>query len=81
LGVFRKFFEKYEISHQTVVFIEATTKCQRAKININLFEILFNPYFVTFSLFWAEKTHFREGRHENKEKRLFYHGLRILWPI
>jgi hypothetical protein len=30
---------------------------------------------VTFPLFWAPKTHFRIGRHENKEKRLFYFGL------
>jgi hypothetical protein len=29
-------------------------------------------------LFWSQKTHFRAGRHENKEKRLFYFGLRIL---
>jgi hypothetical protein len=27
------------------------------------------------------KTHFRAGRHENKEKRRFYFGLRILLPI
>jgi hypothetical protein len=30
---------------------------------------------VTCSLFWAQKTNFRTGRHENKEKRLFYFGL------
>jgi hypothetical protein len=36
---------------------------------------------VNFSLFWAKKTLFRAGRHENKEKRLFYFGLRILLPI
>jgi hypothetical protein len=36
---------------------------------------------VTFSFFWALKTRFREGRHENKEKRLFYVGLKILLPI
>jgi hypothetical protein len=29
----------------------------------------------------ASKTDFRKGRHENKEKRLFYFGLRILLPI
>jgi hypothetical protein len=39
------------------------------------------PYFCDFSLFWASKTDFRKGRHENKEKRLFYFGLRILLPI
>jgi hypothetical protein len=39
------------------------------------------PYLVTFSLFWAPKTHFHVGRHENKEKRLFYFGLRIFLPI
>jgi hypothetical protein len=33
---------------------------------------------VTFSLFWAQETHFCIGRHENKEKRLFYFGPRIL---
>jgi hypothetical protein len=27
------------------------------------------------------KTHFRRGRHENNEKRLFYFGLRILLQI
>jgi hypothetical protein len=36
---------------------------------------------MTLSFFWALKTHFRIGRHENKEKRLFYFGLRILLPI
>jgi hypothetical protein len=36
---------------------------------------------VTFFLFWAIKTHFRAGGHENKEKRLRYFGLRILLPI
>jgi hypothetical protein len=36
---------------------------------------------VTFSLFWALQTHFRVGRNENKEKRLFYFGLIILLPI
>jgi hypothetical protein len=36
---------------------------------------------VTFSLFRSLKTHFRAGRHENKEKRLFYFGLKILLPI
>jgi hypothetical protein len=34
-----------------------------------------------FSLFWAQKTYFRTGRHKNKENRLFYFGLRILLPI
>jgi hypothetical protein len=29
----------------------------------------------------ALKTHFRIGRHENKEERLFYFGLRILMQI
>jgi hypothetical protein len=28
----------------------------------------------------APKTHFRIGRHESKEKRLFYFGLRIILP-
>jgi hypothetical protein len=36
---------------------------------------------MTFSLFCALKTHFRTGRHENKEKRLCYFGLRIFLPI
>jgi hypothetical protein len=31
LGVFRKFFEKYDISHQTVVFIEATTQMPKSR--------------------------------------------------
>jgi hypothetical protein len=34
---------------------------------------------VNFSLFWAQK--FRAGRHENKEKRLFYFDLKILLQI
>jgi hypothetical protein len=34
-----------------------------------------------FSLFWPQKIHFQEGRHENKETRLYYFGLRILLPI
>jgi hypothetical protein len=42
------------------------------------FKNLFGPYLVTFSLFWALKTHFRIGRHVKKEKRLFYFCLRIL---
>jgi hypothetical protein len=42
---------------------------------------LFKPYLVTFSLVWEQKTHFRAGRQENKEKRLFYFGMRILFPI
>jgi hypothetical protein len=33
---------------------------------------------LDFSLFWAQKTHFRA---ENKEKRLCYFGLRIPLPI
>jgi hypothetical protein len=36
---------------------------------------------VTFSLFWASKTHFRKGRHENKESSIFFFGLGILLPI
>jgi hypothetical protein len=32
-------------------------------------------------LIWVPTTHFRIGRHENKEKRLFYFGLRILLAI
>jgi hypothetical protein len=36
---------------------------------------------VTFSLFCAPNTHFWAGRHENKEKRTYYFGLRILLPI
>jgi hypothetical protein len=28
-----------------------------------------------------QKTHLRIGGHENKEKHLFYFGLRILLPI
>jgi hypothetical protein len=32
-------------------------------------------------LFWAQKTPFRAGRHENKEKHSFYFGFRILMPI
>jgi phosphatidylserine decarboxylase len=36
------------------------------------------PFSDFFSLFLVPKTRFRIGRHENKEKRLFYFGLRIL---
>jgi hypothetical protein len=36
---------------------------------------------VKFGLFWAQKTHFRTSRQENKEKRLLYFGLRIILPI
>jgi hypothetical protein len=36
---------------------------------------------VNFSLFLAQKTHFRAGIHENKEKRLCYFGLTIRLPI
>jgi hypothetical protein len=42
---------------------------------------MFGPYLVTLSLSWAKKTPFRAGRHENKEKSLFYFGLRIRLPI
>jgi hypothetical protein len=38
-------------------------------------------YLVNFSPFWAQKTHFRVGRHEHKEKRLLYFGFRILFLI
>jgi hypothetical protein len=38
-------------------------------------------YLVTFSLFLAQKTNFRIGRHESQEKYLFYFGLRIFVPI
>jgi hypothetical protein len=31
---------------------------------------MFGPFLV----FWAPKTHFRTGRHENKEKILFFFG-------
>jgi hypothetical protein len=31
--------------------------------------------------FGTLKTHGRAGRHENKVKRIFYFGLRILWLI
>jgi hypothetical protein len=34
-----------------------------------------------FLFFWASKTHFRIGKHENKEKRFFYVVLRILLSI
>jgi hypothetical protein len=34
-----------------------------------------------FFSFLGPKTHFRVGRHENKGKRQFYFGLRILLPI
>jgi hypothetical protein len=33
-----------------------------------------------FFSFLGLNTHFRAGRYENKEKRLFYFGLRILLP-
>jgi hypothetical protein len=36
---------------------------------------------VTFSLFGALKNHFLVVSHENKEKRRFYFGLRIILPI
>jgi hypothetical protein len=42
---------------------------------------MFGPYLVNFSPFWALKTHFQVGRHENKVIRHFYFGLRILLPI
>jgi hypothetical protein len=35
---------------------------------------------MTFSLIWAQKTHFRIGRLENNEKRLFYLVLRTFLP-
>jgi hypothetical protein len=34
-----------------------------------------------FFSFLGSRTHFRTGRHENKEKPHFYFGLRILLPI
>jgi hypothetical protein len=37
--------------------------------------------FSEFSSILGPKTHFREGRHENKEKRFFYLGFRILLLI
>jgi hypothetical protein len=36
---------------------------------------------VTFSIFGALKAQFQAGRRENKAKRLFYFGLRIILPI
>jgi hypothetical protein len=37
---------------------------------------------LTFSLFFGpKKAHFQAGRHESKEKRLFYLAFRILLPI
>jgi hypothetical protein len=36
---------------------------------------------VAFSLFWAPETHFRIGRQENKDKHVFFFGLRIVLPI
>jgi hypothetical protein len=36
--------------------------------------------FSEFFSFLAQQTHFRAGRHENKEMHLFYFGLRILLP-
>jgi hypothetical protein len=35
------------------------------------------PLFLDFLFL---KTHFRIGRHENKEKHLFYFSLRIFFP-
>jgi hypothetical protein len=40
-----------------------------------------NQILVDFLFFGPKKTRFQAGRHENKEKRLFYFGLRILLPI
>jgi hypothetical protein len=42
---------------------------------------MFEPFLVNFSLFWVQQTNFQTESHENKEKRLFYFGLRILLPI
>jgi hypothetical protein len=42
---------------------------------------IFPLLLVPVSRFWALKTHFRIERHENKEKRLFYFGLRIRLAI
>jgi hypothetical protein len=36
---------------------------------------------VNISLFWAPNTHFWAGRHQNKEKHLFYFGLQMLLLI
>jgi hypothetical protein len=36
---------------------------------------------IDFFSFLGPKTHFCKGRHENKEKHIFYFGLRILSPI
>jgi hypothetical protein len=33
------------------------------------------------NIFGPKKPYFWAGRHENKEKRLFYFGLKILSPI
>jgi hypothetical protein len=46
--------------------------------HINLFQ---EPVLVIFSLFGPQKTHYWAGRHESKEKCIFYFGLRILLPI
>jgi hypothetical protein len=37
--------------------------------------------FCEFFSYFGPKNHFRAGRHENKEKRLFKFGFRILLPI
>jgi hypothetical protein len=42
---------------------------------------LLNPNIQNFPFFGPKKTHFGAGRHENKEKRLFYFGRSILLPI
>jgi hypothetical protein len=49
--------------------------------HIDLFEEKFVFTLFTVVNFGPKKTHFRAGRHENKEKRLFYFDLRILMPI
>jgi hypothetical protein len=38
-------------------------------------------YFVTFTYLWAANTPFFIGRHENKENRSCYFGLRIFLTI
>jgi hypothetical protein len=41
----------------------------------------FGLYLMNFSLFWAQKAYFRAERYENKEKCIFYFGLRILLSV
>jgi hypothetical protein len=61
-------------------FSELSVKERIKKVRISSRGSRFWIYFISFIFNFLQRN-FRMGRHENKEKRLVYFGLRILLPI